>query len=63
MRIVSTNTLVYTEGYTSRKEHGPAIRRENTNYEHVQVPMGVPRPQIEDFNSLVVVSDKVEYYS
>ncbi len=63
MRIVSTNILVYSAGYTLRKEHGPAVRRENTIYEHVQMPVGVPRPQIEDFNSLVVVSDRMEYYS
>ena len=36
--------------------------RENVNYEHVKEPVIIPRPQIEDFNSLVVVHDKVEQY-
>lgn len=63
MRIVTTNTLIHTEGYTYRKERGPSIRRENVDYEHVKVPVIVPRPRIEDFNSLVVVSDNMEYYS
>jgi hypothetical protein len=63
MRIVTTNTLIHTEGYTSPKERGSSIRRVNVNYEHVREPVTVPRPQIENFNSLVVVHDKIEYYS
>ena len=63
MQIVTTNTIVHTEGYTLPKERGQAVRRENTNYEHVREPVIVTRPRIEDFNSLVVVHDKVEYYS
>jgi hypothetical protein len=63
MRIVTTNTIVHTEGYTLRRERGAVLRRVNTDYEHVREPVIVPRPKIEDFNSLVVVHDKVEYYS
>ncbi len=63
MRIVTTNTLIHTEGYTYAKERGASIRRNNTNYEHVREPVIVQRPQIEDFNALVVVHDKMEYYS
>lgn len=63
VRIVTTNTLIHTEGYTYRKERGPAIQRNNVSYEHVQMPVFVPRPQIEDFNALVVVGDSMEYYS
>jgi hypothetical protein len=63
MRIVTTNTTIHTEGYTRRKERGGEIRRTNVNYEHVREPVIVQRPQIEDFNSLVVVHDKMEYYS
>jgi hypothetical protein len=63
MRIVNTHTTVHTEGYTRHKERGPVIRRVNLDYEHVREPVVVPRPQIEDFSSLVVVHDKVEYYS
>ncbi|MDR1049138.1 MAG: hypothetical protein LBL51_05230 [Synergistaceae bacterium] len=63
MRIVNTNTTIHTEGYTFHRERGAVIRRVNLDYEHVREPVIVPRPQIEDFNSLVIVSDKMEYYS
>lgn len=63
MRIVTTNTIVHTEGATHSKERGSSIRRNTINYEHVREPVTVPRPQIEDFNALVVVHDKMEYYS
>ena len=63
MRIVTTNTIVHTEGYTLHKEKGSVMRRVNVNYEHVREPIIVPRPRIEDFNSLVVVHDKMELYS
>ena len=62
MRIVQTNTIVNVEGFTDRLERGFAVCRENVNYEHVKEPVIIPRPQIEDFNSLVVVHDKVEQY-
>jgi hypothetical protein len=63
MRIVTTNTIIHTDGYTRHKERGGEIRRVNVNYEHVREPVVVPRPKLEDFNSLVVVHDKMEYYS
>lgn len=63
MRIVTNNTIIHTEGYTRHKEQGAVVRRTNVSYEHVREPVIVPRPQIEDFNSLVVVHDKMEYYS
>ncbi|MDR2178703.1 MAG: hypothetical protein LBP21_00215 [Synergistaceae bacterium] len=63
MRIVTTNTLIHTEGYVRHKERGAVLRRVNVDYEHVREPVIVPRPQIEDFNSMVVVHDKMEYYS
>ena len=63
MRIVTTNTVVHTEGYTLSKERGAVTRRTNVDFEHVREPVIVPRPRIEDFNSLVVVHDKMEYYS
>ena len=63
MRIVSTNTVIHTEGYTRHKERGAVIRRNKVNYEHVREPVVVPRPQLEDLNSLVIVHDKMEYYS
>ena len=63
MRIVQTNTIVNVEGFTDRLERGFAVRRENVNYEHVKEPVIIPRPQIEDFNSLVVVHDKAEQYA
>ena len=62
MRIVQTNTIVNVEGFTDRLERGFAVRRENVNYEHVKGPVIISRPQVEDFNSLVVVHDKVEQY-
>ena len=63
VHIVTTNTVRHTEGHTLSKERGPVIRRTNTIHEHVSVPVAVPRPRVEDFNSLVVVQNKMEYYS
>ena len=63
MRVIANSTITHREGYTLRLERGPDIRRVHVNYEHVREPVIVPRPRIEDFNSLVVVHDKVEYYS
>jgi hypothetical protein len=63
MRVVTSNTIVHTEGYTLHLERGPAVRRNSVSYEHVKEPVTVSRPQMEDFSSLVVVHDKVEYYS
>ena len=61
--IVSSNTVTHTTGYTLSRERAPVIRRVNVNYEFLNEPVIVPRPRIEDFNSLVVVHNKVEYYS
>ena len=63
MQIVTSNTIVHTSGYTLHKERAAVVKRNNVNYEHVSEPVIVPRPRIEDFNSLVVVHDKMEYYS
>ena len=63
MRIVSNEFTVHTEGYTFAKDRGAVTRRSNINFEHVKEPVTVPRPRIEDFNELVVVHDKMEYYS
>ncbi len=62
MRIVQNNIIVNTSGYTSRLERGATIRRTDTQFVHVREPIMVQRPQIEDFNSLVVVHDQVEQY-
>ena len=62
MRVVQTNTIVNTAGTTSRLERGFVIRRSETQYMHVREPIMVQRPQIEDFNNLVVVHDQVEQY-
>ena len=63
MQIVTSNTITHIGGFTLHKERGSIIRRVNVNYEHVNEPVIVPGPRIEDFNSLVVVHDKMEYYS
>ncbi|MDR1873988.1 MAG: hypothetical protein LBQ90_03100 [Synergistaceae bacterium] len=63
MRIVTTNSTIHTTGYTYHKVRGPEIRRTSIDYEHVQEPVTVARPQIEDFDSRVIVHDKMEYYS
>ncbi|GHS93390.1 hypothetical protein AGMMS50276_03720 [Synergistales bacterium] len=63
MRVVTDNVITHTQGYTRHKERGGEIRRTRLSYEHVREPVIVPRPQIEDFNSLVVVHDKMEFYS
>ena len=62
MRIVQTSTVVNVEGFPDRKERGFSIKRNTINYEHLLEPVIIPRPKIEDLNSLVVVHDKVELY-
>jgi len=63
IQIVSTNTVRHTDGATIPMERGPVIRRMNTIHEHVNIPVAVPRPRVEDFNALVVVHNRVEHYS
>ena len=63
MQVVRSNTITHTQGYTLPKERGTVVRRESVNLEHVREPVIVPRPKFEDFNALVVVHDKIEYYS
>ena len=63
MQIVSSSTITHTEGYTLHKERGVVVRRNDVRYEHVREPVSVPRPKIEDFSALVVVHDKMEFYS
>lgn len=62
MRVVQTNIINNTAGTTRRLERGFVIRRTETQYMHVREPIMVQRPQIEDFNNLVVVHDQVEQY-
>ncbi|MBQ3377252.1 MAG: hypothetical protein IJG62_03180 [Synergistaceae bacterium] len=62
MRIVQTSTIINTSGFVDRLERGFAIRREDGQFMHVKEPIMIQRPQIEDFNSLVVVHDQVEQY-
>ena len=63
MQVVASNKVVNVTGNTLSRERTPVIRRESVLYEHVREQVIVPRPRIEDFNALVVVHDKVEYYS
>jgi len=63
VQIVATNTVRHTDGATLSKERGAIIRRTNIIYEHVNEPVIIPRPRVEDFNSLVIVHNKMEYYS
>ena len=63
VQVVGSNTVSHTEGYALTKERGAITRRTNIIYEYVNEPVIVARPRIEDFNSLVVVHNKVEYYS
>ncbi|MBQ9403684.1 MAG: hypothetical protein IJR35_02060 [Synergistaceae bacterium] len=62
MRIVQTSSVINTSGSVSRLEKGFIIRRTDTQYMHVREPIMVQRPQIEDFNNMVVVHDQVEQY-
>ena len=62
MRIVQTSSIINTSGSVSRLEKGFVIRRTDTQYMHVREPIMVQRPQIEDFNYMVVVHDQVEQY-
>ncbi len=61
-RISQTSNILNTTGTVSRLEKGTVIRRTETQYMHVREPIMVQRPQIEDFNNLVVVHDQVEQY-
>lgn len=62
MRIVQTNIINDMAGSVSRLEKGFVTRRTETQYMHVKEPIMVQRPQIEDFNNLVVIHDQVEQY-
>jgi hypothetical protein len=62
MRIVQTSTIINTSGFTDRLERGFAVKHEDVHYLHVREPVVIQRPQVEDFNSLVVVHDQVEQY-
>ena len=62
MRVVQTNIISDTAGSVSRLEKGFAVRRTENQYVHVQEPILVQRPQIEDFNNMVVIHDQVEQY-
>ncbi|MBQ7152134.1 MAG: hypothetical protein IJR94_07785 [Synergistaceae bacterium] len=62
MRVVQTNIINNTAGTVSRIERGVVTRRVDTQYVHVREPIMVQRPQVEDFNNLVVVHDQVEQY-
>lgn len=61
-RINQTSNILNITGSVSRLEKGTVIRRTETQYMHVREPIMVQRPQIEDFNNLVVVHDQVEQY-
>ncbi len=62
MRVIQTNVINDVSGVASRLERGAVIRRNDTQFVHVREPVMVQRPQVEDFNSLVVVHDQVEQY-
>ena len=62
MRVVQTNVITDTAGAVSRLERGVVTRRVENQYVHVQEPIMVQRPQIEDFNNMVVIHDQVEQY-
>ena len=62
VNIVQNSRILNTAGTVSRLERGQVIRRTETQYMHVREPIMVERPQIEDFNNLVVVHDQVEQY-
>ena len=63
VQMITSNTITHTTGYTLHMERGAITRRVNVDYEHVKEPVIISRPRVEDFNSLVVVHDKMEYYS
>lgn len=62
MRVVQTNVISDTAGVATRLERGSVIRRVENQYIHVQEPILVQRPQIEDFNNMVVIHDQMEQY-
>ena len=62
MRIVQTSTTVNVSGYMDRLEHGIVRKHYEVLFQHVKEPVFVQRPQIDDFNSMVVVHDQVEQY-
>ncbi len=62
MSINQTSSIVNTSGSVSRLEKNFVVRRTETQYMHVREPILVQRPQIEDFNNMVVVHDQVEQY-
>ena len=63
MRVVQTNVINDTAGTSiNRLDRGAVIRRVENQYIHVREPVMVQRPQVEDFNNMVVIHDQVEQY-
>ena len=62
MRVVQTNVISDMGGSVRRLERGSVTRRVENQYVHVQEPVMVERPRIEDFNNMVVIHDQIEQY-
>ena len=62
MRVVQTNIINDTAGFVSRLEKGSVVRRVENQFVHVREPVLIQRPQVEDFNNMIVVHDQVEQY-
>ncbi len=62
MRVTQTNIISDMGGSVNRLEKGFVTRRTENQYVHVQEPILVQRPVIEDFNNMVVIHDQVEQY-
>ena len=62
MRVTQTNIISDMGGSVNRLEKGFVTRRTENQYVHVQEPILVQRPVIEDFNNMVVIHDQIEQY-
>jgi len=63
IRVTQTSREVNIAGFVDRVERNYAVKHETTHYRHVRAPILVQKPQVEDFNNLVVVHDLVEEYA
>ena len=60
IKVIQTTKDVNISGYIDRVEKTYSVKHERINYKHINHPIPVQKPEIEDLNSLVVVHDSME---
>ena len=60
IKVTQTNRTINMAGYVDRVEKVYSVKHEHVNYQHINHPILVASPKIEDYDNLVVVHDAVE---